>query len=83
MTDHDSVAKQTATQSLLASGFPFQTSIARLVRTVPGCESVKEEFPWQDDEDHFFDLTAFIHRFIVVAVQENPKRDLHVSATEA
>ena len=76
MTDQDSAAKQTVTQALLASGFPFQTSIARLVRSVPGCESVKEEFPWQDDEDRFFALIAFIHNFIVVVECKKTQKEI-------
>jgi hypothetical protein len=52
--------------ALLASGFPFQTSITELVRSVPGCCVLQEEFPWQDAMDSgFLDLVVQKHNFIV------------------
>jgi hypothetical protein len=73
VTDQDSALKQTATQALIASGFPFQTSIARLVRGVRDCESVKEEFPWQEG---FFDLLAILRNFIVVVECKKTQKEI-------
>ena len=78
MAEQDSAAGQTAIQSLLASGFPFQTSIAQLVRQVPGCDSVEEEVPWNDGtgDDHFLDLVVFLRNFIVVIECKKTQKEI-------
>jgi len=47
-------------ESLLRSGFPFQTAVAQMIRGAAGWSLIEEEFPWRDDEgrDCFVDLVA-------------------------
>jgi hypothetical protein len=67
MTNHDSGPPSATIGALLASGFPFQTAVAGIVREVPNCDLVREEFPWRDigGEDRFLDIVVTKHRFIV------------------
>jgi hypothetical protein len=60
VANQDSAAKQAVINALLASGFPFQTAIADVVRHVPDWSIEKEEFPWRDDTgtDRFLDLVV-------------------------
>lgn len=46
--------------ALLASGFPFQTAVARVIRQFHGYTLAGEEVPWRDETgtDHFLDLVA-------------------------
>src|ERR1700720_2904143 len=51
---------QAVINALLASGFPFQTAVARVVRQSEGYKLAGEEVPWRDDAgtDQFLDLVA-------------------------
>lgn len=67
MADQDSEAPQSVITALVASGFPLQTAVARIVSRVPDCAIVQEEYPWRDEtgSDQFLDLVVRKHSFIV------------------
>jgi len=56
----NSEAPQAVINALLASGFPFQTAVARVVRQTPRCTLAGEEIAWRDGTgtDQFLDLVA-------------------------
>lgn len=58
---------QAAIGALLASGFPFQTTVASVVERLEWWKVVSEEFPWRDDlaRDQFLDLVASDGQFVV------------------
>jgi hypothetical protein len=60
MADQMSQTTQQVTNAILASGFPFQTAVAEVIRQVKGCTVVEEEFPWRDEAgtDQFLDLVV-------------------------
>jgi hypothetical protein len=61
MTDQANLeTPQPVISALLASGFPFQTAIAKVVRQSRGYSLVGEEVAWRDDggTDQFLDLVA-------------------------
>lgn len=78
MTGKQFTAPQPAIGALLASGFPFQTAIARIARQARGCEVTCEEFPWQDagGQDRFCDIVARKHRFIVTIECKKTRKDI-------
>src|SRR5205809_4515246 len=56
----NSETPQAVINALLASGFPFQTAVAQVVRQCRGYRLVGEEVAWRDDTgtDQFLDLVA-------------------------
>ncbi len=60
---------------LQASGFPFQTAVASVVRQSSLWSLVEQEFPWQDPGggDHFLDLVAERHADSMIAAIECKK----------
>jgi len=53
--------------ALLASGFPFQTAVARAIGQLKDWTVVAEEFPWRDElaGDQFLDLVVSDDHFVV------------------
>lgn len=78
MTDDQFTPPQAAINALLASGFPFQTAIARIVRQVSDCQVICEEFPWRDagGDDRFLDIVAAKHRFIVTIECKKTQKEI-------
>jgi hypothetical protein len=76
--DQDSSTKQAVISALLASGFPFQTAITEVVRRVPDCRVVAEEFPWRDDTgvDRFLDLVVHRHNLIVTIECKKTQKEI-------
>src|SRR5260221_8661132 len=76
--DETPSAPQAAISALLASGFPFQTAIARIVRHAPYCKVIHEEFPWRDigGEDRFLDIVATKHRFVVTIECKKTQKEI-------
>ena len=64
--------------ALLASGFPFQTAVAKAVSTLEGWQVIAEEFPWRDDAgaDQFVDLVASNDRFVVVIECKKTQKEI-------
>jgi hypothetical protein len=60
-------SKQPILNALLASGFPFQTAIAEVVKSVAGFDVARQEFPWRDHTgtDRFLDLVVCCQHLIV------------------
>jgi len=56
--------------SLVASGFPFQTAVAHVVRQCDGWQLLGQEVPWRDDDgtDQFLDIVA-TNGFFVVTIE--------------
>lgn len=71
MADQNPEKPQAVINALMASGFPFQTAIARVVSQAPRCNLIAEEFPWRDEigGDQFLDLVAMKPPFFVVTVE--------------
>lgn len=67
MNEHSSSTPSAVSGALLASGFPFQTAVARIVKSADGWRILAEEVPWRDigGEDRFLDIVAVKHRFVV------------------
>ena len=63
--------------SLVASGFPFQTAVAEVVRQISGWRIVREEFPWRDDDgtDQFLDIVATKGQFVVTIECKKTQKD--------
>jgi len=78
MTDDQFTPSQAASNALLASGFPFQTAIARVVRQATDCKVICEEFPWRDTggEDRFLDIVATKQRFIVAIECKKTQKEI-------
>jgi hypothetical protein len=77
MSEQDSATRQTVANSLLASGFPFQTAIAEAVQQVPSCKILQEEFPWRDDTGvGFLDLIANKHDLIVAIECKKTQKEI-------
>ena len=57
--------------SLLGSGFPFQTAVARVARNVQHCSVVAEEWPWRDDasDAQFLDIVVEKRPFFVGCIE--------------
>lgn len=61
---------RTVMASLLASGFPLQTAIAQVTRTVPNWAVVRQEIPWDDGGGpQFLDLVVRKLPHLIVAVE--------------
>ncbi len=56
--------------SLMASGFPFQTAVANVIRQTQNWSVETEEFPWQDDSgsERFLDAIA-TNGSVIIAVE--------------
>lgn len=78
MAEQDSQTSQAVINALLASGFPFQTAVARIVRQVPGWAFFGEEVPWRDDtgSDQFLDLIATKGQFIVTIECKKTQKEI-------
>jgi hypothetical protein len=78
MAEQDSQTPQPVINALLASGFPFQTAVARMVRQVPGCALLGEEVPWRDEtgSDQFLDLIATKGRFVVTVECKKTEKEI-------
>jgi hypothetical protein len=76
--NQDSATKQAVINALLASGFPFQTAIAQVIRQVPDCSIVAEEFPWRDDTgaDRFLDLVIRKHNLNVTIECKKTQKEI-------
>src|SRR5690348_10549027 len=75
MAEQDST--QAVVSALLASGFPFQTAIAEVVRQVPQCKLLAEEFPWRDETDAgFLDLVISKYNIILVIECKKTKKEM-------
>jgi len=63
----------------LGRGFPFQTTIADLVRSDGRWRIDDEEFPWRDDagRDHFLDLAAVNSRCIVTFECKKTEKEIY------
>lgn len=68
---------QSVRGALLASGFPFQTAVAEVVRGVRNWSLVREEFPWQDDTgaERFLDIVATNGMFVVAIECKKTQKD--------
>jgi hypothetical protein len=77
--DQDSATRQAAINALLASGFPFQTAITKVVCDVPDCRIEAEEFPWRDDTgaDRFLDLVVRKHNLIVTIECKKTQKEIY------
>lgn len=78
MADQNSESQKSVVNALLSSGFPFQTAVAGLVRSLPECKVIFEEFPWRDErgEDRFLDLVVIRHRFVVTIECKKTQKDI-------
>ena len=68
---------QPVVTSLVASGFPFQSAVAELIRQLNGWNIVREEFPWRDDDgtDQFLDVIATNGQFVVSIECKKTQKD--------
>jgi hypothetical protein len=78
MVDQSPETPQAAINALMASGFPFQTAVARVVQQVPRCELIAEEFPWRDEisGDQFLDLVVRKDSFIVAVECKKTQKEI-------
>lgn len=78
MPDQELASTAVATKALLASGFPFQTAVAGIIRATPNWTLAHEEFSWRDagGEDRFLDIVARWHRFVVAIECKKTQKDL-------
>ncbi len=78
MQDQELTSTTVATKALLASGFPFQTAVAGIIRVTPNWTLDVEEFPWRDagGEDRFLDIVARWDRFVVAIECKKTQKDL-------
>jgi hypothetical protein len=78
MAEQNPQALQPVINALLASGFPFQTAVARVVRQVPACALVDEEVPWRDEagSDQFLDLIATKGPFVVTVECKKTQKEI-------
>jgi hypothetical protein len=69
---------QRAISAILASGFPFQTAIARIVDLAPNCKLVDEEFPWRDanGDDRFLDIVVTKQRFVITIECKKSQKEI-------
>jgi hypothetical protein len=78
MSDQNAKPPQVIINALMASGFPFQTAVARVVQHVPQCDLVAEEFPWRDEisGEQFLDLVAQKGPFIVAIECKKTQKEI-------
>jgi len=78
MADHNSKPPQVVINALMASGFPLQTAVARVIQHVPQCELIAEEFPWRDEisGDQFLDLIAKKGPFIAAIECKKTQKEI-------
>jgi len=78
MADEESGLNQQAIGALLASGFPFQTTVAQIVRQATDWQVLAEEFPWRDESgiDHFLDLVGTKHFFVVTIEYKKTQKEV-------
>jgi len=69
---------QQVLNALVASGFPFQTAVAQLVRQCRNYSLVAEELPWRDDAgtDQFLDLVAVRNWFILTIECKKTQKEM-------
>lgn len=74
----DASPNQAVINGLLASGFPFQTAIAEVVRKIHYCTIAAQEFPWRDEAgaDHFLDLVVHTHSLIVTIECKKTQKEI-------
>jgi hypothetical protein len=78
MAERNHQALQPVMNGLLASGFPFQTAVARIVKHAATYTLVAEEFAWRDEtgNDRFLDLIAKTGSFIVTVECKKTQKEI-------
>ena len=79
MADHENARTRTPESlipALQASGFPFQTAVAAVVKASPGWTVAEVELPWKSDSgDNFLDLVGEHRSRCVIATIECKKTE--------
>jgi hypothetical protein len=77
MPRDDGSIPKSVTESLLGSGFPFQTAIRDEIRLLKGWSIHASEYPWrgQREEDRFLDLIALHKNFVLTIECKKTKQD--------
>src|SRR5688500_12653942 len=77
MPRRDESIPKSVTESLLGSGFPFQTAVRNEICLLKGWSIHTSEYPWrgQRDEDRFLDMIASYKNFVLTIECKKTRQD--------
>jgi len=77
MPGDEKLIPKSVIDSLQASGFPFQTAVAQLIRNSKGWKVHTTEFPWRGpkDDDRFLDIIATNKQFVITVECKKTRQD--------